>query len=169
MVYHNGALVNFTYQYSDLKAANVLGTQEILRLASQIKVKPVHFISSVAVFSSDAYAGNNLIREQDSIEHGEFVYGGYAQSKWVAEKVVMNAAAAGFPVRIYRPGMIAGDSQTGACKSEELIYRMLQGLAQLGLAPQWETTLELSPVDYISNAIVHLSRQPNLPPSNLNF
>ncbi|MGK7915263.1 MAG: amino acid adenylation domain-containing protein [Prochloraceae cyanobacterium] len=163
VLYHNGALVNFTYQYSDLKAANVLGTQEILRLASQIKVKPVHFISSVAVFSSDAYAGNNLIREQDSIEHGEFIYGGYAQSKWVAEKVMMNAAVAGFPVRIYRPGMIAGDSQTGACKSEELIYRMLQGFAQLGLAPQWETTLELSPVDYISNAIVYLSRQPNLP------
>ncbi len=162
VIYHNGALINFTYQYSDLKAANVLGTQEILRLASQIKVKPIHFISSVAVFSSDAYAGNNQIKELDSIEHGEFIYGGYAQSKWVAEKLMMNAALKGFPVRIYRPGMIAGHSQTGACKSEELIYRMLQGFAQLGLAPEWETTLELSPVDYISNAIIYLSRQQNL-------
>jgi pyochelin synthetase len=162
-IYHNGAFINFTYQYSDLKAANVLGTQEILRLASQFKVKPVHFISSVAVFSSDAYAGNNQIRELDSIEHGQFIYGGYAQSKWVAEKLVTNAALKGLPVRIYRPGMIAGDSQTGAYKSEELIYRMLQGFAQLGLAPEWQTTLELSPVDYISNAIVYLSMRKELP------
>ncbi|MEL7407802.1 MAG: amino acid adenylation domain-containing protein, partial [Cyanobacteria bacterium J06558_2] len=42
VIYHNGAWVNFTYPYSQLKAANVSGTQEVLRLAVQSKVKPVH-------------------------------------------------------------------------------------------------------------------------------
>ena len=46
VIYHNGAWVNFTYPYSQLKAANVSGTQEVLRLAVQSKVKPVHFIST---------------------------------------------------------------------------------------------------------------------------
>ena len=32
VIYHNGAFVNFTFPYSALKAANVLGTQEVLRL-----------------------------------------------------------------------------------------------------------------------------------------
>ena len=33
-VYHCGALVNFLYPYSYLKDTNVLGTQEIIRLAT---------------------------------------------------------------------------------------------------------------------------------------
>src|SRR5262249_24958804 len=33
VIYHNGALVNFVYPYSVLKATNVLSTEEILKLA----------------------------------------------------------------------------------------------------------------------------------------
>ena len=35
VIYHAGAIVNFIYPYSQLKTTNVLGTQEILRLAGQ--------------------------------------------------------------------------------------------------------------------------------------
>jgi len=38
-IYHNGALLNYIYPYS--RFINVLGTQEILRLACQTKLKPV--------------------------------------------------------------------------------------------------------------------------------
>ena len=34
-VYHNGAYVNFVYPYQVLKPANVAGTVEVLRLATQ--------------------------------------------------------------------------------------------------------------------------------------
>jgi len=57
VIYHNGAFVKFTYPYSVLKLSNVLGTQEILRLASQIKLKPVHFVSTISVFSSAGESG----------------------------------------------------------------------------------------------------------------
>ncbi len=67
-IYHSAALLNYVFPYSALKAANVLGTQEVLRLACQIKVKPVHYVSSVAVFESTAYAGK-VVKEQD-----EFIY-----------------------------------------------------------------------------------------------
>ncbi len=50
IIYHNGAKVNSVSPYSQLKPPNVLGTQEVLRLASITKTKPVHFVSSVAVF-----------------------------------------------------------------------------------------------------------------------
>src|SRR5262249_47915849 len=49
-VFHNGALVNMVPPYQALKAANVLGTGEVLRLACQTKPKPVHYISTVSVF-----------------------------------------------------------------------------------------------------------------------
>jgi thioester reductase-like protein len=65
VIYHNGAWVHHIYPYSILKPANVLGTQEILRLASQVKTKPVHFISSSGVVSSKVESGVKLVREQD--------------------------------------------------------------------------------------------------------
>lgn len=43
-IYHNGAMVNFMQPYAALKAANVSGTQEVLRLACAYKNKPVHYI-----------------------------------------------------------------------------------------------------------------------------
>jgi hypothetical protein len=45
-IYHAGALVKWIYPYQSLKATNVFGTQEILRLASRGPLKPVHFIST---------------------------------------------------------------------------------------------------------------------------
>jgi thioester reductase-like protein len=158
VIYHNGALVNFTYPYSVLKAPNVLGTQEVLRLASQIKVKPVHFISTISI----VYPNNpdvEVVREQDSLDDAKMPSDGYAQSKWVAEKLVTIARERGLPVCIYRPGRISGHSKTGACNPGDHTYRMIKGCIQLGSIPNQDFKLNLSPVDYISKAIISLSNQ----------
>jgi len=159
LIYHNGALVNLIYPYTALRATNVLGTQEILRLASQTKVTPVHFISTLDVFQSSHYVGMNVIQEQDSLEHSEGLKDGYAQSKWVAEKLVMIARSRGIPVCIYRLGMITGHSQTGVSNTSDLICRMVKGFIQLGSAPDLDLMINMTPVDYVSKAIVYLSRQ----------
>ncbi len=158
VIYHNGALVNFTYPYSVLKAPNVLGTQEVLRLASQIKVKPVHFISTISI----VYPNNpdvEVVREQDSLDEAKMPSDGYAQSKWVAEKLVTIARERGLPVCIYRPGRISGHSQTGVCNPGDHTYRMIKGCIQLGSMPNLNIKLNLSPVDYVSKGIVYLSKQ----------
>ena len=158
-IYHNGAFVNLIYPYTTLRAANVSGTQEILRLASQIKVKPVHFISTLDVFLSPAYAEMQAIQEQDELAHCEGLTNGYAQSKWVAEKLIMAAGDRGIPTSIYRLGMISGDSQTGISNADDLIGRAIKGFIQLESAPELDLSLNLTPVDYVSRAIVHLSQQ----------
>ncbi|MFN6571973.1 amino acid adenylation domain-containing protein [Dendronalium sp. ChiSLP03b] len=157
LIYHNGALVNFTYPYSALKAANVLGTQEVLRLATQIKVKPVHFISTIGVAA--AVSSGLHIREQDNPEHWKAIANGYTQSKWVSEKLVTIARERGVPVSIYRPGRISGHSQTGVCNVNDHTFRMIRGCIQLGSVPNHDTMVNLIPVDYMSKAIVHLSQQ----------
>lgn len=159
VIYHNGAFVNLIYPYTELRAANVLGTQEILRLASQIKLTPVHFISTLDVFQSPAYSEMKAILEQDELAHCEGLSDGYAQSKWVAEKLVMTARDRGIPVSIYRLGTIIGHSKTGVSQTNDLICRMLKGFIQLGSAPDLDLMMTLTPVDYVSSAIVHLSRQ----------
>jgi thioester reductase-like protein len=87
LIYHNGAYINAFHSYERLKAANVLGTQEILRLAGFKKTKPVHFISSMAVFFSKASLESELIKETDHPIADGTLKGGYKQSKWVAEEL----------------------------------------------------------------------------------
>ncbi|MEG4112410.1 MULTISPECIES: amino acid adenylation domain-containing protein [unclassified Microcoleus] len=162
VIYHNGAFVKFTYPYSVLKPANVLGTQEVLRLASHSKLKPVHFISTISVFSAMGESGIKLVREEDELTAGEGLKGAYTQTKWVAEKLVEVARGRGIPVSIYRPGRISGDSQTGACNPSDLLYRLIAGCVQLGCAPDDDKLMNVAPVDYVSRAIVHLSSQKEL-------
>ncbi|GAB4243264.1 MAG: hypothetical protein Kow0049_32760 [Stanieria sp.] len=159
VIYHNGAWVNFTYPYSQLKAANVLGTQEVLRLAVQNKLKPVHFISTIGVVSA-ADRELPIIQEDTPIDRSEQIDSGYTQSKWVAEKLVTIARNRGIPISIYRPGRISGHSKTGVCNPDDHTFRMIRGCIQLGSVFQDDSLVNLTPVDYAVSAIAHLSSQP---------
>jgi amino acid adenylation domain-containing protein/thioester reductase-like protein len=159
VIYHNGAWVHHVYPYSVLKAANVLGTQEVLRLASQIKAKPIHFISASSVFSSFGFSGVKVVQEEDSLDDGQLPDNGYSQSKWVAEKLVKIAGERGLPVCIYRPSRISGHSQTGVFNPNDFLYKLIIGCSQLGSAPDRDIRENIIPVDYVSKAIVHLSKQ----------
>jgi len=67
------------------KAANVLGTQEVLRLASQTKLKPVHFISEHQRCCSRRHIKCTGIQEQSCPAADQVLDG--AQTKWVAERL----------------------------------------------------------------------------------
>ena len=54
VVIHAGAVVNLVYPYSALRAANVCGTREVLRLACRHETKPVHHVSTNGVFPPGA-------------------------------------------------------------------------------------------------------------------
>jgi amino acid adenylation domain-containing protein/thioester reductase-like protein len=157
-IYHAGASVNFAYSYSALKAANVLGTEEVLRLASAKRIKPVHFISTLFVFPASDDLGSRL-GEDDDIAQDGVLYGGYAQSKWVAERLVTMARERGLPVCIYRPGRITGHSRTGVWNPDDALGKLIKSWIQLGIVPKLdaEVKLDMTPVDYVSRAIVHLS------------
>ena len=159
VIYHNGAFVKFTYPYSVLKLSKVLGNQEILRLASQIKLKAVHFVSTISVFSSAGESGVKAVGEQEELTPGEVLKGAYPQSKWVAEKLIEIGRERKTPISIYRPGRISEHSQTGACNSSDSLCRLLAGCVQLGCAPDGDKLMKVAPVDYVSRALVHLSRQ----------
>ncbi|PIG93070.1 amino acid adenylation domain-containing protein [Gloeocapsopsis sp. IPPAS B-1203] len=159
LIYHCGAWVNVAYPYSALKAANVLGTQEILRLASQTKTKPVHFISTIDVFSATSSPTLRTIKEEDVAGPTTSLGNGYAQTKYMAEKLLMEAASRGLPISIYRPSNIVGDSKTGICLTDGFITLMLKGCLEMGVAPDIDAMLNLVPVDYVSQAIVLLSQK----------
>jgi thioester reductase-like protein len=159
VIYHSGAFVNWIFPYERLKATNVLGTEEILRLATRVRIKPVHFVSSLGVFPLFDSSGEvTVIREDDTLDHNGSLYGGYLQSKWVADKLMMEARSRGLPICIYRPGLITGHSETGAWNTGDVMSRMLKSWIELRGAPEFaHDETDMTPVDYISKAVVHLS------------
>jgi thioester reductase-like protein len=86
---------------------------------------------------------------------------GYSMSKWVAEKLVFSARERGVPISIYRPGFIMGDSCTGVTNVDDFMSRLIIGCVERGGYPDLPgQRKEFVPVDYVSDAIIYLSRQP---------
>lgn len=164
-IYHSAAQVNFAKPYSVIKESNVLGTQEVLRLACLGKIKPMHYISTIAVFGAIShFTGQKVVYEDDNIESCKDYLAldlGYAQTKWVAENLVWIAKSRGIPVSIYRTGFLMGHNSTGIAHTKDaFVPRIIKGCIQLGSYPELiDQKEELIPVDYASRAIVHLSKK----------
>ena len=158
LVVHNGAAVNLIYPYAGLKPANVNGTREVLRLACLYKTKPVHYVSTNGIFPP----GTPLCEEDVDLDAlAEAREDGYGQSKWVAEKLVWEAAGRGLPVAVYRPGNISGHSTSGASNPRDFQGALIVESLRLGKAPQLDGwRMEMTPVDFVSHAICHLAGEP---------
>lgn len=159
VIYHCGAAVNDVASYQFLKPINVLGTQEVLRLACRHKTKFLHYVSTTSVFGNEMNPHPTGFSEDDFPEVGADLQDGYDQSKWVAESLVRIARARGLPVSIYRPAFVVGHSENGTWNNEDMICRLIKGCIEVQSAPQEDIKFNMVPVDYVSKAIVFLSRQ----------
>jgi thioester reductase-like protein len=157
-IYHNGALVNHVFPYHLLRAPNVLGTWEVLRLACRVRPKRVHFISTLGVCS--AAGRGSPVGEEVSVEFPEELTSGYVQSKWVGEELLRQASALGVLTTIYRPAHVFADSQTGRGNRDDVFSRILRSALELRLLPDAPFE-QVTPVDYVSQAIVNLSLRTN--------
>ncbi|MEM7116485.1 MAG: amino acid adenylation domain-containing protein [Chloroflexota bacterium] len=159
VLYHNGAMVNMVYSYHAHKGANVDGTAEIIRLASLKRIKPIHFISTLAIFNR--MDQTQTFHEGQRADTLEVPMGGYAQSKWVAERLIQDASDRGLPVAIYRPGVISGDSQSGFANSDDMVSLLAQACIKLNIVPELDVKVNIIPVDFTSKAIAHIAQKPD--------
>jgi thioester reductase-like protein len=159
-IYHCAAWVNFVRPYRVLKATNVLGTQEILRLAARKRLKPVHHISTLAVLAGAMLGDADTLREDEPLPPPIGHDTAYSQSKWVAEALIEIARTRGIPVSVYRAGGVLSDSRSGATNTEDYVTKVIQGCVQLGLAPLREYALSVGTVDHLARLVVSLSRRP---------
>lgn len=165
-VYHCGAWVHLVYPFETLRATNLGGTAEVLRLVRTGRPKHVHYVSTLSVFvATDRNAGP--LHEDDDLSQTAVVYGGYAQSKWAAEVLVRECLDPGDPVSIYRLGLITGDTRTGYVPRHDQLSLFLRGLAELGCYPAElgdRLRVDITPVDYAAAALMQLSRRAPLSP-----
>ncbi|MGA8808063.1 MAG: thioester reductase domain-containing protein, partial [Thermoanaerobaculia bacterium] len=166
-VYHAGASVNFAQPYSVLKATNVDGVDGVLRLATRSRVKPLHYVSSVAVFECEAFATVDRVVEDEDIAGGSGFHNGYDMSKWAAERLIALARDRNVPVSVYRFSNLAGDSRTGIILPQHIISCLIKGCVQLGAAPEENDVVNVLPVDAAAASLVELSLLPEA--TNGNF
>jgi thioester reductase-like protein len=154
---HSGASINWVGSYQALRAVNVLGTRELLRLAFEAAAA-FHFISSISV----CYGSNQrLVNESfDALEEIESLHFGYAHTKAVAESLVREAAERGLHARIYRPSFISGDSRTGRFNPDDMLTALIAGSIRMGAAPDLDWQLDALPVNTVADLIVGLSATP---------
>lgn len=152
--FHLAAQVNFIYPYEALKAANVGGVHEMLRFCCTGPAKPLHYMSTAAVWPM---GGTGRFREDDDLNHRTRLDLGYYESKWVAEGLVNEARRRGLPVTVYRPGEVSGHSATGRSIVDHLMLAIIKGSLQMQAAPDVKCRIDMAPVDYVAAAVAALA------------
>ncbi len=155
-VFHNGATVNYLLNYDRMRDANVLGTNEILRLAFEGRSKSFNYVSTTFIFG---WAVKKVLYETDFNENMELLDFGYSQSKWVSEQVVMDARRQGLPARIFRPALVS-PSITGGGNNFDIAVRLVAFMVNHGIGVDALNQVSFVPADITANNIVAISATP---------
>src|SRR5271165_587949 len=155
-VFHNGATVNYLFNYDRMRDANVLGTNEVLRLAFEGRPKAFNYVSTTFVFG---WAVKKVLYETDLNENMELLDFGYSQSKWVAEQVVVDARQRGLETRIFRPALVS-PSVTGGGNNFDIAVRLVAFMVNHGIGVDALNQVSFVPADIAANNIVAISTTP---------
>jgi nucleoside-diphosphate-sugar epimerase len=165
-VVHAAAAVKFEASEAELMAANVIATARLLDLLDRWAPEAAfHFVSTAYVSG----ATRGPFREEDRA-HGVTCHRSYESSKRVAEALVRaHCKATRRPFSIYRPAIIAGESDRGRAASFHGIYGLLRATDALlrrlrsGEEPvpvaircDPEATKNIVPADWVAGCIADL-------------
>src|SRR3954451_13561925 len=162
--FHLAAIYDMTAGAEAQEIANVEGTRHAVELAGAIEAGCFHQISSIAV--AGLYKGEwreDMFEEAEKLDTHP-----YYRTKHESERVVRQESSR--PWRVYRPGIVVGDSRTGAIDKVDGPYYGFKLLQQMRrVLPSWLPTLgveggriNIVPVDYVADALDHIAHQPGL-------
>ncbi|MBX3171376.1 MAG: AMP-binding protein [Candidatus Eremiobacteraeota bacterium] len=147
VVFHCAAEVNTVLPWDSLRAVNLDCLPELVRFCQTGRPKALHFASTLSVFVSTDFRGRGLC--SDGLDGERVVFGGYAQTKWAADRWLQRQRG---PIYVYRYGLLVGDER-------DYLHRFARGLRALGCAPQGpDVWLDLTPLDFAAQATWRLSQ-----------
>jgi thioester reductase-like protein len=155
-IFHNGATVNYLFNYDRMREANVLGTNEVLRLAFEGRPKEFNYVSTTFIFG---WAVKSVLFETDMNAKMELLDFGYSQSKWVAEQVVFDAQKRGLRTRVFRPALVS-PSVTGGGNNFDIAVRLVAFMVNHGIGVDTLNQVSFVPADIVANNIVAISTTP---------
>ncbi len=161
--FHLAALYDITAGAEEQAAANVEGTRNALAFAEAIKAGTFHHVSSIA--AAGLYQG---VFREDMFDEAENLDDPYFRTKHASEALVRKEYPR--PWRVYRPGLVIGDSTTGEIDKIDgpyYFFRLIKKMRET--LPPWMPTIGLEggrinlvPVDWVAAALDHIAHKPGL-------
>jgi NAD(P)-dependent dehydrogenase (short-subunit alcohol dehydrogenase family) len=162
-VFHLAAIYDMKADAASQEAANIDGTLNAVRFAEAVKAKRFHHVSSIA--AAGLFPG---IFREDMFEEAQGLDNPYFRTKHDSEGIVRYKCK--IPFRIYRPGIVVGDSKTGEIDKIDGPYYFFKLIQKMRKAmPAWMPTVGLEggrinivPVDFVVKALDHIAHLPRL-------
>lgn len=161
--FHLAAVYDLKADAEEQMAVNVEGTRNAVAFANGIGARCFQHVSSIA--AAGLFEGifrEDMFDEAENLDHPYFV------TKHESEKIVRAECKGAF--RIYRPGLVVGDSKTGEMDKIDgpyYFFKLIQRIRQL--LPPWMPMIGIEggrinivPVDYVVDAMDHIAHQPKL-------
>ncbi|MGK5555178.1 amino acid adenylation domain-containing protein [Actinomadura kijaniata] len=142
--------VNLLSGYLDHRPANVLGVQELIRLAAG--GARVHTLSTLSIFPP-AGPGAPRVTEDQVPETEQVAADGYNRSKYVAESLLAGARRQGVSSVAYRLGEVWPHQETGVANPGSLAHGLLYACARAGCVFPTGAATDVTPVDVVSRFV----------------
>ena len=161
--FHLAALYDLSADEASQVSANIDGTRNAVQLAEAVKAGCFHHTSSIA--AAGLYPG---VFREDMFEEAEGLDNAYFRTKHDSEGIVRMECKR--PFRIYRPGIVIGNSNTGEMDKIDGPYYFFGLIKRMReLMPPWMPAvgieggrLNLVPVDWVAAAMDHIAHIPKL-------
>jgi NAD(P)-dependent dehydrogenase (short-subunit alcohol dehydrogenase family) len=162
-VFHLAAIYDLKADAGSQEAANIKGTTHAVRFAEAVGAKRFHHVSSIA--AAGLYPGTFT---EDMFEEAIGLENPYFRTKHDSEGIVRKKCS--IPWRIYRPGIVVGDSKTGEIDKIDGPYYFFKLIQKMRRAmPSWMPAIGLEggrinivPVDYVVEAMNYLAHKQGL-------
>lgn len=162
-IIHCGADVRHFGAASHFNDVNVQGTRYLLELAKCKMGVHFHYVSTIGIPEELAATQWGDKQALGDFDYNVALSNVYNQSKLDAENLVRNAVNDSIPVSIYRVGNLTCHSQTGKFQrniDDNAFYRLVKSMLYLGKTPSAHWHVDFTPINYASQALVALARQP---------
>jgi nucleoside-diphosphate-sugar epimerase len=161
-VVHLAAAVDAFAPRERLAAANETATRNAIAFAASVGARLVH-ASTLSAFVSSDMGGED--RETSLRDHPErMLFGGYAQTKAVADMLVEDAAAAGLDACSVRLGLLVPERRA-SMEEGSFVSSFRRALGDVGAVPATaeEALVDLTPVHQAATCLVALADADRVP------
>jgi NAD(P)-dependent dehydrogenase (short-subunit alcohol dehydrogenase family) len=163
-LFHLAAIYDMTADAESQRVANVEGTRHMVEFAEAVETGRVHMVSSIA--AAGLYRGT--WREDMFDEAQDLDTHPYFRTKHESEGVVRTECER--PWRVYRPGIVVGNSETGEMDKVDGPYYFFKLIRRIRNAvPQWipmpgveGREINIVPVDFVVRAMDHIAHLDDL-------
>ncbi|RZI42232.1 amino acid adenylation domain-containing protein [Herbaspirillum sp. HC18] len=155
-IFHVAASVDTVANYQSVRTSNVLPVIEVVKLAKTVRPKSIAFASTQAVCIRCTGDGFVVYPDETASSSPAGLLIGYAQSKWIAEKLLLESATDNAAVKIFRIPHVLPALDCPVISQDNILGAVLGVACTVGAVPDWEnSSVEGITVDVLARLIMY--------------